>query len=143
MQTSGVAGSSIDRSLASITNYGHNLTRALYRKGVAVDKLHLDTVLGPAGQPTPLSARDLGRIAESAVLETSETFSSLQVSTGAMRLSKQAERARIILESVPILGDPRLTLDRAIQRAAGILNQDPVAVFSFFHEVGGHNHGGA
>jgi HD-like signal output (HDOD) protein len=81
MQTSEVAGSLIERSLASITNYGHNLTRALYRKGVAVDKVQLDAVLGPAGQPTLLSVRDLGRIAESAVVETSETFSSLQVST--------------------------------------------------------------
>jgi HD-like signal output (HDOD) protein len=131
MQTSEVAGSLIDRSLASITNYGHNLTRALYRKGVAVDKVQLDTVLGPAGQPTLLSVRDLGRIAESAVVETSETFSSLQVSTETMRLSKQAERARIILESVPIFGDARLTLDRAIQRAAGILNQTDLDLASF------------
>jgi hypothetical protein len=131
MQTSQVAGSLIDRSLASITNYGHNLTRALYRKGVAVDKVQLETVLGPAGQPTLLSMRDLGRIAESAVLETRETFSSLQVSTETMRLSKQAERARIILESVPIFGDARLTLDRAIQRAAGILNQTDLDLASF------------
>jgi HD-like signal output (HDOD) protein len=123
MQTSGVAGSSIDRSLASITNYGHNLTRALYRRGVAVDKLHLEAVLGPAGQPTLLSVHDLGRIAESALVETSETFSSLQVSTKTMHLSKQAQRARTILESVPIFGDAGLTLDRAIKIAAGSLNQ--------------------
>src|ERR1035438_3103983 len=48
-----------------------------------------------------------------------------------MRLSKQAERARTILESVPILGDSPLTLDRAIQRAAGILNQADLDLASF------------
>jgi hypothetical protein len=135
MQTSGVAGSLIDRSLASITNYGHNLTRALYRKGVSLSRMHLETVLGAAGEPILLSVRDLGRIAESAVVETSETFSSLQVSTETMLLSKQAEQARSVLESVPIFADARFNLDRAIQRAAGILNQADLDLDSFISKL--------
>jgi HDOD domain len=124
MQTSGADGSPLHRCLASIANYGHNLTRALYRKGAAVDTVHLETVLDPSGNPTLVSVRDLCRIVDSAVIETRETFSALQIPTETLRLSKQAERARIILESLPIFDAAGLTtLDQAIQRAVGALNQ--------------------
>ena len=102
MQASGVAGPPLDRSLASIVNYGHNLTRAVYRKGVAVNVVHFECPLDPAGQPTPISVRDLGRIVDSAVAETSGTFSSLHLSTDTLLLSKQADSARAILESSPL-----------------------------------------
>ncbi len=122
MQPSPVAGSSLDRSLASITNYGHNLTHALYRKGAAINTVHLDTVLDPAGHPALLSVRDLNRIVDAAVIETSHTFSSLRISTQTLRLSHQAQLARTILECVPVFGAAGLTyLDQAVQRAAGVL----------------------
>ncbi len=54
-----VAASPLDRSLASIANYGHKLTRALYRNGATIDKIHLETALNPAGQPVLVSVRDL------------------------------------------------------------------------------------
>lgn len=123
MQTSGIAGPPIDRSLASIINCGHHLTRALYRRGVALEKVHPEAVLGPAGQSTLFSMRKLGQIVESALVETSEIFSSLQTSIETIHHSKQAERARTILESVPIFGSAGLALDRAIKNAAGSLNQ--------------------
>ena len=126
------AASHTDRCLASIIHYGHNLTRALYRKGAAVDTVHLETVLDPAGQPTLVSLRDLCRIVDSAVVETRETFSALQIPTETLRLSNQAERARKILESMPVFDARNLnTLDHAIQRAAGILNQADLELTPF------------
>jgi hypothetical protein len=132
MQPSAVAGSSLDRSLASITNYSHNLTHALYRKGVAMDSMHLESVLDPSGKPTLLSGRDLRRIVDSAVIETSPAFSAMRISTENLRLSKQAEQARTILESVPILGAAGLnSLDQAIQNATDILDQPELNLTSF------------
>ena len=132
MQPSAVAGSSLDRSLASITNYSHNLTHALYRKGVAIDSMHIESVLDPSGKTTLLSGRDLRRIVDSAVIETSPVFSSLRISTEALRLSRQAEQAHAILESVPIFGAAGLNnLDQAIQRASDILNQPELNLTPF------------
>jgi HDOD domain len=129
MQTSGVAGSPLDRSLASITNYSHSLAHALYRKGVGVDRVHLETLLDPAGQSTLLPFGDLQRIIDSAVVETSGIFSSLQIPTENLRLSKQAQWARAILESMPIPG--AVGLDHAIQRAGVVLNQANLDLTSF------------
>jgi hypothetical protein len=92
------AASPLDRSLASIANYGHNLARALYRKGANIDTIHLETVLNLAGQPVLVSMRDLRAIVDGAILETREMFSALQIPTETLRISKQAERARKALE---------------------------------------------
>jgi hypothetical protein len=92
------AGSPLDRSLASITGYGHRLARALYRKGASLDTLHLETVLNPAGQPVLVSMRDLRALVDLAIVETSEMFRALQIPIDTLRISKQAERARQALE---------------------------------------------
>lgn len=84
----------LDRSLASITNYGHKLTRALYRKGTSINTIHLETALNPAGQPVVVSVRDLCALVDRASIETSELFSALQIPIDTLRISKQAERAR-------------------------------------------------
>lgn len=132
MQPPGASAAPLDRCLASITNYGHNLTRSLYRKGAAVDTVHLETVLDPAGQPSQVSIRDLRRIVDSAVAETRETFSALQIPVENLRLSKQAEQAQLILESIPIFDSSGLDkLDQAIQRAAGILKQADLELTPF------------
>jgi hypothetical protein len=123
MQASPVAGSSLERSLASITNYGHNLTHAVYRKGAGINTMHLDTVLDPAGQPALLAVRDLARIVDSAVAETSQTFSSLRISPQMLRLSYQAELARAILEPLKTFSAGGTALGHAIQKAAGTLRQ--------------------
>jgi HD-like signal output (HDOD) protein len=91
-------GSPAERCLASITSYSHNLTRALYRKGAAIDAIHLETVLNPAGQATLISLRDLYLLVDLAIAETRELFSALQISIQTLRVSKQAERARKALE---------------------------------------------
>lgn len=130
MQPSVAAESPLDRSVASIANYGHNLTRALYRKGAAVDTVHLETVLNPAGQRVLLSVRDLRRIVDSALVETREKFSALHFSTETLRLSQQAQQARTILESIPNISAAD-TLDQAIQWAARTLNQADLDLPSF------------
>jgi HD-like signal output (HDOD) protein len=137
MDASGApAGSALDRCLASITNYGHNLTRALYRKGAAIDTVHLETVLDPWGQPTLVSVRDLCRIVDSAVIETQATFSALQIPVETLRLSKQAERARNVLESISIFDTTDLgILDQAIQSAAHALNQGNLELTPFISSL--------
>ncbi len=103
MQASLAAKSPIDRSLASITNYAHHLTRALYRKEATIDSIHLETVLNPAGQAVLVSARNLRAIVDLAVVETGEMFSALRIPTETLRISKQAERARKTLEPNPVV----------------------------------------
>jgi HD-like signal output (HDOD) protein len=125
-------GSPLDRCLASIINYSHNLSCALYRKGAGLDTVHLETVLDTSAQPALVSVRDLCRIVDSAVIETRETFSALQIPTETLRLSKQAERARHILKSMPIFDAAGLTiLDQAIQRATGTLSQGNLELTPF------------
>jgi hypothetical protein len=131
MQSSGVVGSALDRSLASIANYGHNLTRALYRKGSSINSVNGEMVLDPSGRATILAERDLGRIINSAAIETSQAFSALQLSTASLRLSKQAERARAILESSPALSPGITALDRTVQQSTAALNQASVEIPAF------------
>ena len=85
----------LDRCLASITGYSHNLTHALYRRGTPIDSVHLTNVLTPAGQTTMVSLANLYTVAGVAVTETREMFSSLQVPTESLRISRQAERIRM------------------------------------------------
>jgi HD-like signal output (HDOD) protein len=92
-------GSPLDRCLASIANYSHNLTRALYGRGETIDSMHLATVLNPGAQQAMVSVRDLYAIVDLAVAETHEMFAALQIPTETLRISKQAERARKALES--------------------------------------------
>ena len=116
--------SALDRCLASITEYGHSLTHALYRKGAALDTVHLQTVSDPQGRTALISVRDLYRIVDSAVLETQETFAALRIPTDTLRLERQAERAREILESIPRFDEAGLKeLDQATQSAGQTVRQ--------------------
>ena len=129
-------GSPLDRSLASIINYSHNLSSALYRKGAGVDTLHLETVLDTSAQPALVSVRDLCRIVDSAVIETRETFSALQIPIETLCLSKQAEGARQILGSIPIFDARGLdVLEQAIQNAAGTLSQGNLELTPFISRL--------
>lgn len=93
------AGPPLDQSLISITNYAHSLTRVLYRNGAALDAIHLEPVLNPAGQSGVISSHDLRAMVNLAVVETREMFSALEIPTDSLLLSRQAERARKTLES--------------------------------------------
>lgn len=101
MEAPSISASPIERSLASITNYSHNLTRALHRKGATIDTIYLETVLNPAGQAVLISVRDLHLMVDLAMAETSDLFSALQIPTETLRIAKQAERAREALDSHP------------------------------------------
>jgi HD-like signal output (HDOD) protein len=92
MEASPTGGAPIDRCLASITNCSHNLTRALHRKGVTIDAIHLETVLNLAGQAVLVPLRQLCAAVELAKAETRELFSALQIATETLRISNQAER---------------------------------------------------
>jgi hypothetical protein len=119
------AGTPLDRCLASVANYGYDLTRTLYRKGAGIDSIHLQTVLGPEGHPTLVSMRDLARIVDTALVETQQTFAALRVSTNTLHLAKQAERARLILKSMPVFDQAGLsTLQQAITRAGRTTQND-------------------
>lgn len=131
MQSSVAVGSALDRSLASIANFGHNLTRVLYRKGASVNSMLGETVLDATGRPLLLSERDLGRIINSAAVETSQAFAALDLSTASLRFSKQAERAHAILESSPALTAGFSALDRAVQQSAAVLTQASVEIPAF------------
>lgn len=107
MEASLMGASPLERSRASITNYSHNLTRALYRKGATLDTIHLETVLNPFGQATLIPLRELYASVELALSETRELFSALQIPTETLRISKQAERAREVLDSSQAAGADR------------------------------------
>jgi HD-like signal output (HDOD) protein len=119
------AGTPQDRCLVSVANYGHELTRALYRKGTGLDSIHLQTVIDPEGQPALVSVRDLSRIVDTARIESQQTFSALRVPTDTLHLAKQAERARQILKSAPVFDQTGLSaLQQAIQRASRATQND-------------------
>jgi len=93
------AGSPLDQCLASITDYSHSLTRALYGNGARIDSIHLASVLNPAGQAALVSLRDLHAIVDRAMSETHEMLSTLHIPTETLRISQLAEQARKVLGS--------------------------------------------
>ena len=120
-----VTGTTWDRCLASVSNYGHELTRALYRKGTGLDSIHLQTVIDNEGHPTLISIRDLDRIVDTALAETQQTFKALCVPTDTLVLAKQAERARQMLKSTPVFDHAGLSaLQQAIQRSSHAIQND-------------------
>lgn len=92
------AGTLEQKSLASITSYGYELTRALYRRAQRVDALQLRTVLNPLGRQCLISRTDLRRIVDTAVEDTKSTFQALSIPVGSLRIEEQADRAREALE---------------------------------------------
>jgi len=120
-----LTGTPWDRCLASVSNYGHELTRALYRKATGLDSIHLQAIIDSEGQPALVSVRDLARIVDTALEETQQTFAALCVPTDTLVLEKQAERARQILKSVPVFDEAGLSaLQKAIQRASHSTQND-------------------
>jgi HD-like signal output (HDOD) protein len=119
------AGSAMDGSLASITDYAHELTHALYRNGDGIESVHLRFVSDPRGAKTLIPLRDLARIVDSAAIETEEAFSGLGIPKERLLLAQQAERAKQILESSPVFNTASLNaLDRTIQAARNSLDRN-------------------
>ena len=98
-------GSPLDRCLASIADYGRDLTHALYREGAPLDAVTLPWIADPQGRRTLLPAGDLHRLAEAAWNETREIFTALGVPSQNLRLDRQADRARRILAAAPVFDE--------------------------------------
>lgn len=126
MRESDAASTSVlERSLFSITNYTHDLTHALYRKGDGIESVHLRYVINPEGVQTLVSVRELHKIVDSAAVETEKTFSQLGIPRERLLLGQQAERARHIIECTTVFDDVVLkTLDDAIDSALERLESD-------------------
>jgi HD-like signal output (HDOD) protein len=125
-------GSVLDRSAASITDYARELTHALYREGSEIDSVHLRCVLGMDGRQALVSVRDLHRIVDSAARETLETFAALGVPTTQLRLERQAERARTILDALQVFDAAALqALDQAIDGLLRKLRQPEFELTGF------------
>ncbi len=108
-----------DRSLVSIANYGHGLTRSLYRDGARFDQVHLRSVLNENGQTAILPVRDLRNIVDTTVEETRQTFSGLHIPIDELRLESQVAKAREALAHTS-LHEPTLNgevLDRVLHAA--------------------------
>jgi HD-like signal output (HDOD) protein len=117
-------GPPLDCCLASITDYARYLTHALYREGTALDAVHAPWLIDPQGQQTLFPAWDLPRIAEAARKETEGTFDALDIPISRLRLERQAERARRILEGAPVFdADGLKSLGEAVERATRTVRQ--------------------
>ncbi len=92
-----IHGTMEQKSLASVTAYGHELTRALYRRAQDVEVFQSKTILSPLGKQCLISKRELRRMVDSAVEDTSLTFQSLGIPVASLRLEEQAECAREVL----------------------------------------------
>ena len=99
------------RSLASIVSYGQDLTEALYRNGAPMESVHLKAVLDANGRGALITVRDLRGIVDSAIESAQHTLVSLSIPVNTLRLEKQAEGARALLESE----DHGLPVDRLEQ----------------------------
>jgi hypothetical protein len=105
-----------ERCLASVANFGHQLTSVLYRQGGPVESLPACAIFGPSGANCCPSRRDIRNLVNQAVDDTRDTFNALRIPIGALGLDKQAEQARAILNSL-----------EQIQPVAGFTEMDGVA----------------
>ncbi len=96
--SAGAASPPLDRCLASIANYAHSVTRAIYQRGTSIESIHPAALLNPLGQSAMVSEHDLRLTVDVAVSETREMFSALNIPAETLLFSKQAERARKALQ---------------------------------------------
>ncbi len=91
----------LDRCLQSVTGYGKSLTTALYRSSGRLDSIHLNTILDAQGRAQLVCLRDLRRIIDCALENTSQTFAALRIPVSTLTLERQAAAARVLLETPP------------------------------------------
>jgi HD-like signal output (HDOD) protein len=126
-------GAPADRCLASIADYGHRVTQALYRKGTGIESVHLGSIINPEGCGALVPLVDLQRIIASALSETQQMLAALNIPVNQFRLEQQAERARSILELTPTFN--MAELDRAIQSATVTLRSGDFQLTPFIVEL--------
>jgi len=91
------AATADEKCLASVTMYGHQLTKALYRDAAGLETVHLHSLLNPLGKQSLIVQRDLRRIVDSAIEDTQQTFLALRIPMASLHLAEQAEQARATL----------------------------------------------
>jgi HD-like signal output (HDOD) protein len=94
----GQAKSPALRSLASIVNYGHDLTHVLYRKGATLDRIHLRTVLDLSGRERLVTVAELRKLVDAAIESAGDTMRALRIPIDALKLEQQARAAQAILD---------------------------------------------
>jgi HD-like signal output (HDOD) protein len=130
-------GTAEERSLASVINYGHELTSALYRHASRLEALPNRTLLAPDGSSHQVSKRDLRIIVNQGVEDTRHTFHSLHIPVGTLLLDKQVEQAREILAG----GEPSpgpacfASLDTAIDIAIARLKSPAFEITSLIQKL--------
>ena len=105
-----------------VSNYGHDLTRALYRKGAGLDSMHLQTLIDTewASGGAGFSARSGPHRVETGLAETQQTFAALSACPHRHTGPGEAGRAcpADLGKSVPVFDDAGLSaLQKSIQRA--------------------------
>jgi hypothetical protein len=135
LENGATAASPEQRCLASVANYGHELTSVLYRYAVPVesDPIQQRTVVNPEGNLRRLAPSDLRRVVDTATEDTEQTFVTLRIPIESLHLAEQAETARHLLEdgrltSIRFDGDQ---VDRTIQEATAGLEVPTFEVSSY------------
>lgn len=115
----------LDRCLASISSYARHLTHAIYRDGVAIERMRLGSVMDAWGRRAVVPVGDLRRLADAALKETHDTFAALGIPSGSLRLDRQAEQARHMLALVPVFDAARWqSLDATAENAKRVVCAD-------------------
>lgn len=125
----GAAGSApLERCLASIAEYGQQMTDALYRKGTGIESMHLGTIIDPHGRATLIPLRDLKRLAGAANSETAQMLTALRIPVDLLRLERQAQLAESNLEYGP-------SLDAAVEVASRELQSGGILITPFLMQL--------
>lgn len=126
-----------ERCLASVINYGHDLTSVLYRQGGPVESLPARAIFGPTGANVCLTKRDLRSLVNQAVEDTEQTFAALRIPMGSLGLDRQAEQALAILTSLdqPSIPADYADIDEVIGAAERSLASPGFEISSFIQNL--------
>jgi HD-like signal output (HDOD) protein len=130
-------GTAEERSLASVVNYGHEVTSALYRHAGRIEALPSRTLVAPDGSNRQIPKRQLRTIVNQGAEDTKHTFCSLHIAIGTLLLDKQVEQAREILaasEPASVATD-FAGLDSAIEAAAAHLESSAFEITDFIQKL--------
>jgi hypothetical protein len=126
------------RCLASLTNFGYELTASLYRYKDGPGHRVPKTIITPTGRRYNLTPLDLDRITDRAIIDTRRTLNVLQMPAAAVAFEAQVEQARAVLGAPPEPGVMACDLDEvqaALEIAGARLDSADFEVGSFIHDL--------
>lgn len=127
-----------EQCLASLTNFGHELTASLYRYHDIAGNRVPKRVTTPTGRAYNMTAHDLDRITDRAIIDTRHTLNVLQMPAAALAFEAQAEQARAVLGAPPEQAISACDLDEveaALEIAAARLAADDFEAGGFIHDL--------